>query len=434
MEIDDWLIFNISWQITLSWLAPTIFILLFLSAFFSAMETALTSINIIRIKNLAKTNKRQAKKAKRVYLLVKDYSITITTLLIANNLVNIALATFVTFFFDNQLGLPSHWSLIISTMFSLVIVLLFGEIIPKNIARWIPERLAISCSWVIVVVRLIFYPLAYMFSKIKLKSEHPSTTERELLELVKTIENEGVLEKQERHLITSAIIFDEKTVKTAMQSRDKVITINYNSSISDIKTLYRQERFTRVPVINSNTKVVKGILNVKDIIINTLDDESLTIPALLQKPLFLSKNTKLSVALEKMQKSKMHLAIVTSSKTKKDFIGIITMEDLIEELVGEIYDEHDATGKIYEIGHHKFQVVGTIKLKKLFQTLNESVPVTNAKSLNEWYREISGEAKITKKSPEFQYNNYIFRIIKVRNYYASFEIEVLSNNKTENWE
>ena len=132
---------------------PVIFVLLILSAFFSAMETALTSINIIRIKNLAKKNNSQAKKAKRVYFLVKNYNITITTLLIANNLVNIALATLVGFFFDNQLGLPPVSSILISTLFSLLIVLLFGEIIPKNIARLFPEKIAIMFSIPLLITR-----------------------------------------------------------------------------------------------------------------------------------------------------------------------------------------------------------------------------------------------------------------------------------------
>lgn len=423
---------NVSWQNSLIWIAPTIIILVFFSAVFSAIETAITSINVIRIKNLAKSHSKAAKKARRVYRLIKDFNTTLTTLLVANNLVNIALTTILTYFFDNQLGLPPKWSLLISILFSLFIILIFGEILPKNLARLSPEKIAVFFAYPTLFVKILFYPFAYIFSKLRPKNSIPLSTEQELLELISTIESEGVLERAESELITSAITFDEKTIQQAMQSRDKILVIYDDTTISELKHIYQTERYTRLPVVNRKTGKIAGIVNVKDVIIQTFAGHKIRLSDVLQKPLFMAKQTNLSEALEEMQKTKIHLAIVTSNKNAGDFLGIITLEDILEELVGEIYDEHDEIGNVQEIGHHKFQVNGKVFLNELFtKHLKDKPPETKSRTLLEWYCEISEIKEVNNSSSPFQYNNYLFSVNKVKKGNIIFDVEILTFEEGE---
>lgn len=419
-----------------------IVLLIFLSSFFSSAETAITSLNVIRIKSLAKLrNNKKSSKAKLVFKLVKDYNLTLTTILIGNTLVNLAIGTLSTILFVDSFKLGAI-APILSTLISAVFVLIIGEIIPKSLAKIYPEKVALNYAYILYTLNIIVYPLTFVLKLFEIKSKTPTSSEQELIELVNIIEREGVLEKAERDLIESAIKFDEKSVFQAMQPKHRIKYIFDNTPATLIKEIYLKEKYSRIPVLNNLTGQVMGILNIKDYITEMLknNNEAPQLKLLISEPLYISKRTKLNYALELLQAERTHIAIVCNNKEKKDFSGIITLEDILEELVGEIYDESDKIGLIQEVGTHKFLVDGNANLELLFKKyLKTKMPVIKSDTpvtVLEWYKMKTKEKTIRKTSPGFKFRNYMFKVEKLKKKnHIIFKIEILTNKKVKNdWE
>lgn len=413
-----------------------IVILLFLSSFYSSAETSLTSLNVIRIKSIGKLRSKKNHRVNIIFKLVKNYNTTLTTILIGNTLVNIAIGTLSTILFMDNFKLPTSYGPIISTLISAAIVLIIGEIIPKSIAKLHPETVALNYAYILYFLNIIFYPFTFIIKLFQIKSNKPTSSEQELIELISIIEREGVIEKAERDLIESAIKFDEKSVFQAMHPKSKIKYIYDDTSAKTIKQLYLEEKYSRLPILDHNNGSVIGILNVKEFIIQMLENEHPDLLKLMLPPIFISKRAKLNEALELLQGERMHLAIVCNNKEKKDFNGIITLEDVLEELVGEIYDETDEIGLIQEVGTHKFLVDGSSKLEVLFKRyLKKKPPNSNNQTVQEWYMMKIKEKKIRKNSPVFKFRNFSFKVIKVKKNVVVFEVEVFTNKKIKNeWE
>lgn len=421
-----------------NWYVYTILIviLLFLSSFYSSAETSLTSLNVIRIKSIGKLRSKKNHRVNIIFKLVKNYNTTLTTILIGNTLVNIAIGTLSTILFMDNFKLPTSYGPIISTLISAAIVLIIGEIIPKSIAKLHPETVALNYAYILYFLNIIFYPFTFIIKLFQIKSNKPTSSEQELIELISIIEREGVIEKAERDLIESAIKFDEKSVFQAMHPKSKIKYIYDDTSAKTIKQLYLEEKYSRLPILDHNNGSVIGILNVKEFIIQMLENEHPDLLKLMLPPIFISKRAKLNEALELLQGERMHLAIVCNNKEKKDFNGIITLEDVLEELVGEIYDETDEIGLIQEVGTHKFLVDGSSKLEVLFKRyLKKKPPNSNNQTVQEWYMMKIKEKKIRKNSPVFKFRNFSFKVIKIKKNVAVFEVEVFTNKKIKNeWE
>lgn len=418
--------------------AIAIALLIIVSSFFSSAETALTSLNVVRIKSIAKlrNNKKNKTRAKIVFRLVKNYNLTLTTILVANTIVNLVIGTLSTILFVESLKMREIGP-IISTVVSAVLVLIFGEILPKSIAKMYPEKMALLYAYPLYIFNFIFYPLTIIFKLFQVKNKNPTSSEQELIELVKIIEQEGVLERGERDLIESAITFDEKSVYQAMQPKDRVRYIFSDSSSKVIKELYLKENYSRIPVLDSKTEEVIGILNVKDYISEMLQNKNPNLKDLITEPLYLSKRTKLNQALELLQSERTHIAIVCNNKEKKDFNGIVTLEDILEELVGEIYDESDKIGLVQEVGTYKFLVDGRTNLDVLFKFYLKTKPpvLKHTITVEEWYRmktKIKNKP-IRKSSPSFKYRNFSFKVEKLKKKgIIIFKVEILTNKKLKN--
>ncbi|WP_424525924.1 hemolysin family protein [Spiroplasma endosymbiont of Glossina fuscipes fuscipes] len=425
-------------------LLPIMIILLIFSSFFSASETAITSINVIRLKQMAKnkvskrknkTTNKNIRKAKRVYKLVKDYDRTLATILIANTLINTALATIGTLFFATLIS-NTETATWVSTIVIGFTVLIFGELVPKTIAKTFPEKFSIFSAYILWIWKILFYPFTWVLILRKQK-DGVSTTENELLELISTIESEGVLEKNEKELIESAITFDEKTIGSIMRPKEKVKAIYSNTTWRELQRFYKEERFTRMPVLTPDTEKVIGILNIKDVFIAVIDHQEVEIKELVSEPIFFSRYLKLDDALELFQQEQLHMAIVSTNDDSNDFLGVVTMEDILEELVGEIYDEDDETGQVKEIGHHMFWIHGSTAVKKVFQKYLHlaAPPASVGQTLYQWFTQQTGYDLTKPKNDikEFVYNNYAFRVndekkgkLTAKN--IVFEIEILTNN------
>lgn len=316
-------------------------ILVFLSGFFSLSETAYTSCSNVRLERLA----RKSRSAKNAVYLEQRYDNLLSTILIGNNIVNIAASTIFTLLAISWFGADNGPTL--STVITTVVVLIFGEVTPKSLGKAAPEKFAMITSWPLIGLYYLFYPLSFllrMFTKfviwaLRLEKKTPSVTEDELKMIVEDIKDEGVIPQQEHDLIQKSIVFDDKTVKDIMLPWDKVVKAYSDETDNEIKEMFEINNYSRVPYIDSDTGQVLGVLLQKDfyemLIENNARTESIVI-----EPLFFVEDMPISEAFRVFQKKKLAFAVVNDKERKP--IGVVTMEDILEELVGEIDDEHDA--------------------------------------------------------------------------------------------
>ena len=243
-----------------------IVIFVILSGVFSSVETAYSSVSEIRIKQLARTSKRGSKKAKRAYWNLTHFSSLISTILVLNNIVNLAASSITSFLFVDMLNLGAD-GVLISTVAISVVIIIFGEILPKTIARLWPEFICLTFSLPLKIFIKMLHPITYWFSlvdkkltKIADEGERVTATENELIEIVDTIEREGVLEHTESELVKSALNFDERLVRTIMLEKEKTISIYSDSSFDEALKIFKNEQYSRVPVVDRESGNVVGIL------------------------------------------------------------------------------------------------------------------------------------------------------------------------------
>ncbi len=320
------------------WLILTLAVLVSFSAFFSATETAYTSFSPVRLKTLAKT-KKSARLAVR---LSENYNKVLSTLLIGNNIVNISAASIATIIFTHYYG---EIGVTLSTIVMTVVVLIFGEISPKTIAKEKPETFAMFSAWPLYVFTIIFTPLNFIFdgwkwllNKIfRLDKKKPSLTEEEFQMMVTDIKNEGVLNEIEHEIIQNTIKYDEMVVESVMTDAENITAVCTDTDFDEIKEIFEKTNFSRIPVYGKTLDNIVGILYRADFYEMVIHNRT-NLNAVLKVPLFTEKEEKISKLFKKMQKSKIHMAIVKDSQKTA---GLITMEDIIEQLVGEIDDRYD---------------------------------------------------------------------------------------------
>lgn len=315
-------------------------ILILLSGFFSACETAFTSANEARLKNIA-TKKRRAK---YILTLHNKYDQVISTLLIGNNLVNIAASTLGVTLFVGLLG--SGTGEIVSTVVLTIIVLIFGEITPKMIAKRMPEGYLMLFAYPILGVFYLFWPIAKIFdgwkwllTKIfRFDKEKPSLTEEEFQIVVSDIKEEGVINQTEHDLIKNSLQFDDALVERCMSPLANLVYLTNAMTLEEMKEVFLNNNYSRVPYVDADSGKVLGILLQRDfyemLLKNSDDISEVLVPAM-----FVKGSAKVSALFKRMKKSRNMMALVLDDS--RHLIGVITMEDLLEELVGEIEDEQD---------------------------------------------------------------------------------------------
>jgi len=414
-------------------------ILLILSGFFSSTETAFSSVNVIRIKQYAKSSKKKlARKAKLVLKLQENYAILISTILVGNNIVNLSSASLATYLFSTLFKMGES-GVLLATVVMTVLVIIFGEIVPKTLARVWPEKFAMFASYPIKVLVIVLKPITLLFGKFDEKvsdmvdeEEKVTATEEELIDIVEKIEKEGVLEHQESELIQSAITFDSKSVRNVMTSKENVKYLNVDDSFEKIANFFQYYQYSRAPVYDKEKDLIVGIINQKDVYSCYVKDKKKNAQELMSEAIYVSHRRLIPYALEIVQKNKSHLAIVVDNIKDRHFLGIITLEDILEELVGEIYDEYDDTpANIFEIGNHLYHVNGRVKLDDLFDNyLTETdFPHTKGKNIREWIKELVIDVK---QDVELYYDNLHITILEVKDKDAELiEIEILTNYDEE---
>lgn len=389
-----------------------LFILIVISALCSMTETAISSVNIIRIKANAK---KGDKAAKRVYKLSKKYSETLTTILVFNNIVNILSTSLATYVFSKSLGSSG---VVYASVIMTVLILLFGEITPKIVAKQNAEKIMYVVAPIFDALVRIMFPITKLVqlfeNKFNKDKKKITATEDELLEIVQTIEFEGVLNQGESELIQNAVSFDDKKVSNVMLKKEDVIFLYDTSDSKTIRDTIISQKYSRIPVVCKNTGKVIGMIHEGDLIDDILSDKKISIQSLLKDVIYVTPNKKLSYALEKIQKSRMHMAVVVDNNEDHNFLGIITLEDIIEELVGEIYDEYDdLPANVLEIGLHTFHINPNIDVKFFFDNYLENIelPKIKSKTFIGWLKEM--EKNKIKKNQEFVYKNIKMKVLSI---------------------
>lgn len=346
-------------------------VLIALSAFFSASETAITTVNRIRMRNQADAGN---KKAKKVLKMAENYDRTLSTILVGNNLVNISSASLSTMLFTNWFGLSGVG---IATAVITVVVLIFGEILPKSVAKEYSDPFALAVAYPLSWIITVLTPVVYIFIGIKKgfmrvfkpKQKQVSVTEEELKYIIEEIEDEGVLEKQESELVRSALDFDEITADEILTPRVDVVSVEVGESVETIKDLFVEEHYSRIPVYEGSIDNVIGVLYSKDFFTAYIKGNDFSIREMLQSIIFIPPKKKISELFTELQKSKSHIAIVTDQYGGN--MGIITLEDILEELVGEIWDEYDEEERDFiVIDENSFEISGDLRVSDLIEKLN----------------------------------------------------------------
>lgn len=365
-----------------------ILVLLVCSAMFSACETAFSSVNKIRLKSEAMQGNHRAAKALAV---AESFERALTAILIGNNLVNILSASLGTILFTEWFG---EGGVGISTAVMTVMVLIFGEILPKSYAKNHAEQLTLLLAaplrgliWILTPLVFLFNQLAKLVTK---KGTEPSVTEDELKVIVDQIEEEGVLEEQESELVRSALEFDEISVDEVLVPRVRVTAIPKDMPLAEIKQTFLSERYSRLPVYDGTIDDIIGFITEKDFF-GLIENGGTSLTPIVKNVLRLPEFARISEAMKQMQRVKSHLAIVVDQYggTK----GIVTLEDIIEELVGEIYDEADEIiPMLTKCGENRYEVSGELSIADLCDSLelSESLIVTECTSVGGWLTELTG--------------------------------------------
>lgn len=315
-------------------------ILVIMSAYFSATETAFTSLNRIRLKSRAENGDQRAA---RTLALAEDYDRLLSTILIGNNIVNITATTISTLLFVKLLG--GEQGPAASTVVLTVVILIFGEISPKSLAKESPERFAMLATPLLRFFLLILTPLNFLFTQWKRLLSHivrskgdDSITEEELVTMVDQAETEGGLDQHESELIRAAIEFNDLEVEEILTPRVDIVAVEDTDSMDDIARAFAENGYSRLPVYHEDIDDIVGVIHEKDFHAARYHGQT-DVSAIISTVLYTTGNTKISDLLRILQKEKAHMVIVVDEYGGTE--GLVTLEDIVEELVGEIWDEHD---------------------------------------------------------------------------------------------
>ena len=341
-----------------------------LSAYCSATETAFSSANTTRLRTLAEKGSGNAALALK---LLEQYDRLLSTILIGNNIVNIAAASIGTIIFTKMLG--AERGATVSTMVLTIVVLIFGEVTPKSLAKEMPETVATAVAPVLSLLMLVFTPLTWLFSQWKRllnhfvhSSESDTITEGELMTMVSEAENDGELTDRESELIRSAIEFDDVEVEEILTPRVDVVAVEDDISLEELAQTFAESGYSRLPVYHGTIDNIIGVVHEKDFYIARLK-KATKIDDLVAPTLYTTGSTQISQLLRTLREQHHHMAVVVDEYGGTE--GIITLEDILEELVGEIWDEHDeVTEDFRKQSDGSWLVSGSASVDDLFETLD----------------------------------------------------------------
>ena len=372
---------QITWQIV------SMLVLVALSAFFSATETAFSTLNRTRLKNMAEHGDRRAAAA---LALAENYDELLSTILVGNNIVNIALSSIATLFFVSLIG---NGGAGLSTAIITIVVLIFGEISPKSIAKEMPETLAMAVTPYIRLCLKVLKPINWLFSQWKnvlrrifnFKEEQGLTTD-ELMTMVEEAEQEGGMDADETELLKSAIEFHDLDVGDILTPRVKVEGVPLDATVTEAADQFEQAGYSRLPVYEETLDHIVGIVHQKDFYNRVRKGGDFSLSEIMKKAVYVPTGAKISDTLKLLQKTQSQMAVVADEYGGTE--GIVTMEDILEELVGEIWDEHDEVEEPFRMSENGMtcNVLGSADPEEMFEKLGIE-DETEASTVSGWVME-----------------------------------------------
>lgn len=384
--------------------------LVILSAFFSATETAFSSLNRTRLKNMAEHGDQRAVSA--LYL-AERYDELLSTILIGNNIVNITLSSIGTLFFIRLVGSGGAG---LATCVVTVVVLIFGEISPKSLAKEAPERFAMAVTPVVRFIMSVLRPVNWLFTQWKKLlrkvfniQEESGMTPDELLTMVEEAEHEGGMNAEESELLKSAIEFRDVDVDDILTPRVQVEGVPVDAAIAETADRFEQSGYSRLPVYDETLDHIVGILHQKDFYNRARKESSFPISDIMKKPVYVPAGAKISDTLKLLQKTQSQMAVVADEYggTK----GIVSMEDILEELVGEIWDEHDEVEEPFRFSENGLicRALGSADPEELFEKLDIHGE-TESSTVSGWVTEQT--ERIPQEGDSFDFNGWHAVVLK----------------------
>lgn len=390
-------------------------VLVVMSAFFSGSETAFSSLNKVKLKAMMRED-RNNKSIEKTLALAEKYDVVLSTVLIGNNIVNIASTSIATLFFTGLLGDNSDLGATVSTVVMTIVVLIFGEVSPKALAKEKAEKVAIAVTPIINFFTIIFAPLnlffrgwKYILSKIFKTSSVSTVTEEELKTYVDEAHTGGEIDENESELIRSSIEFDDIEVADILVPRVDVEAVDKYAPLDEIERVFNSTNFSRLPVYIDDIDNIVGVIHQRDF--ESARRRNLKSLRTVIKPVpMVSPDTKISKLLRILQKNKTHLAVVIDEFGGTE--GIVTLEDILEELVGEIWDEHDEVEiDIEQVGKNEYIVQGGMSIDEFYKFFDIYKEEKDISTVNGWV--MMNTDKIPEVGDSFKYENLTAEVVKV---------------------
>ena len=381
------------------------------SSYFSATETAFSTMNHARMKTMAAKGNKSAALALK---LSDNYDTLLSTILIGNNLVNILLSSLATLLFVKMLG--SSTGTTASTLVTTVLVLIFGEISPKSIAKESPESFAMFSAPIIRVLMVVLTPVTWIFAQwkkiltrlFKKDGDDRAMTDEELMNTVEEAEQDSGIDAEESTLIRSAIEFMDLESIDIYTPRVDIVSVSLDESKEEIAKIFLDTGFSRLPVYEENIDHIIGIINQKDFH-NFIYNTDRSIKEIVRPVLFITPTMKIGSLLKKLQASKTHIAIILDEFGGTE--GLVTIEDIVEELVGDIWDEHDqVVTEIEKISNEEYLMAGSTSIDDVFEELGIEKEV-DVNTLSGWVMEVL--ACIPKEGDSFVSDGYKVTVVKM---------------------
>ena len=399
-------------------------VLVALSAFFSSTETAFSSLNRTRLKNMADHGD---KRAENTLALAERYDELLSTILVGNNVVNIALSSIATLFFIGLVG-DSDSGAGIATAVTTVIVLIFGEITPKSLAKESPERFAMTIAPVIGLLVTLLKPINWLFAQWKKllslfvkPEEDTGFTSDELMTIVEEAEQEGGMDAEETELLKSAIEFHDLDVGDILTPRVRVEGVELSSTPTEAADRFEQTGYSRLPVYEETLDRIVGVIHQKDFHNRLRKGNSFKLGDIMKKPVYVPISAKISDTLKLLQKNQIQMAVVADEYGGTE--GIVTMEDILEELVGEIWDEHDEVEEPFRLSDNgrTCTVLGSASPEEMFEKLGIE-DETEASTVSGWVMEKT--ETIPQAGDSFEFGGWKATVLKADERYVQ-EIQLV---------